>query len=151
MTATLTPQQIDDILRRHFYGHLACHNGDELYLVPITYAYAEGNLYAYTREGKKVDMLRNDPHCCVQVEELHRDGSWESVIVWGEFSELHDRADAQKAMVLLADTFARFDSAEHPMVSPLIRDISAVEWENNAPVMYKIMIEKSTGRSQTYE
>ncbi len=148
MHTDLTPPQIDELLSRHYYGHLACHDGDGLYLVPITFAYSNNTFYAYTQEGKKIEMMRKSPHVCVQAEEIHADGSWESVIAWGTYTEIEDRTEAQKASVLLADNFARFSSADHPMISPLIRDISKFDWENNAPVIYKISIEKVTGRAQ---
>lgn len=149
MHTDLSPSQTEEILSRHYYGHLACHNGDDLYLVPITYVYDSNALYAYTQEGKKIEMMRKNPKVCVQVEEIHPDGSWESVILWGTFQEIKERSEAQAACVMLADSFAIYDAKAHPMISPLIRDISSLDWEKNAPVVYKIIVETSSGRAQS--
>ena len=148
MHQTLTPAQTDALLNDAYYGHLACHDGEELYLVPITFAYKNGTLYAYTQDGKKISMMRKNPKVCVQTERIGADGSWQSVIAWGTFSEIADRGEAHKACILLADEFAKWNTAEHPLISPLIREISRFDWEKNAPVVYKITVEKTTGRSQ---
>lgn len=149
MHQTLTPAETDALLDDAYYGHLACKNGEELYLVPVTFVRSGDALYAYTQDGKKVEMMRKDPKVCLQTERIAPDGGWKSVIVWGTFREITDRGEAQKACVLLADEFAKINTPEHPLVSPLIREISRFDWEKNAPVVYKIVIEKTTGRSQT--
>lgn len=148
MHTVLSPQQIEHLLEHSYYGHLACHDGEELYLVPITFAYKKGAFYAYTQDGKKIEMMKKNPRVCVQAEKIHPDGGWESVIAWGTFAELTDRKECQQACLMLADEFANYNTAEHPIVSPLIREISRFDWEKNAPVVYKITVERSTGRSQ---
>lgn len=150
MHTPLSPQQTEHLLENSYYGHLACHDGEELYLVPITFAYSKGTFFAYTQDGKKTAMMKKNPKVCVQVEKINGDGSWESVIAWGTFHELTDRKECQTACLLLADEFAKVNTPEHPIVSPLIREISQFDWEKNAPVVYSITVDRSTGRAQTY-
>lgn len=150
MHTDLTQQQITDVLERACYGHLACHDGADLYVVPITFVCQDNALIAYTREGRKIGLMRQHPKVCVQTEEVHGDGSWESVILWGTFEEITDRKEAQQACIMLADQFARMtDPGRKPHVSPLIKDIASMDWEKNAPVLYKIAIERSSGRAQS--
>ena len=49
----LSENEITEILSRIGYGHLACCRNDEPYVVPVHYAYDNGNIFIYTTEGKK--------------------------------------------------------------------------------------------------
>lgn len=72
-------------------AHLACAHGSQPYVVPITYAFDDDALYAFSMQGKKVDWMRANPAVCVLVAEHGPDQNWKSVVVDGRFEELHDR------------------------------------------------------------
>ncbi len=149
MLTDLTPPQIDEMLKGAYYGHLGCHMDDQIYVVPITFVYKDNALLAYTTEGKKVELMRANPKVCVQTEKINKDGSWESVMMWGTFKQLDDANDRQQACMALAAQFANISSiGGEALVSPLIRDISNPDWEKIAPIVYKIDIEKMTGKSE---
>jgi uncharacterized protein len=49
MLGKLNPDQIEQVLRSQEVGRIGCHAGGTVYVVPITYLYDEGYIYAHTR------------------------------------------------------------------------------------------------------
>jgi hypothetical protein len=88
MFGTLTSAQIEQVLKNQLVGHLACHAHNRTYIVPISYAYDGQFIYVHTYEGLKIQMMRENPEVCFQVDERADMGNWKSVIAWGHFEEL---------------------------------------------------------------
>lgn len=91
----LTTTEIQEFLRAHTNGHLGCIEANTPFVYPMVYAYKDGMLYGQTSIGNKVNILRQNPRCCFQVQET-MPASWRSVMVWGEFQEL-DISNLQQA------------------------------------------------------
>lgn len=129
-----------ELIERNRFGHLACHSIDDIYVVPITYAAEGGYIYSHSREGKKIEMMRNNPYICIQVEEVQEFNKWKSVIAWGEFEELSgDMATLGMRMLL-----RRVLSVEkQKQRSELEIDFSA---QLESAVIYRMRMQKMTGR-----
>lgn len=78
------------ILERSHYGHLACCNDGQPYVVPLHFAFQARVAYSFSMPGQKIEWMRQNPNVCLQVEESQRTGSWKSVILNGRFQELTD-------------------------------------------------------------
>ncbi len=88
MIGTLSDQEMDALLRRQRIGRLACSANDRPYVVPISYAYDGTYVYGYTAVGRKLDIMREQPLVCFEVDEIKHDTFWHSVVAEGEFEEL---------------------------------------------------------------
>ena len=53
--------EIEELLGRSAYGHIACSLNDHPYVVPIHFSYDEPFVYIYTTEGKKSEIMRAEP------------------------------------------------------------------------------------------
>jgi len=100
MLGTLTPTEIEAVLHRGIVGRIGCHADGRTYIVPITYAYDSGSIYAHSAEGLKLHMMRANPNVCFEIDQMDDLANWKSVIAWGRFEELHG-SDADHAMALL--------------------------------------------------
>ena len=129
----LTREGIDELLREEIVGRIGCHAGGETYVVPVIYAYDGEALYAYSIEGKKIRMMRENPSVGFEVDRYEGPGRWRSVIAQGEYEEL-DGADAERARSLLAAKFAGV--ARGPRAAP----------DGGVPVAFRIRIRELTGR-----
>jgi nitroimidazol reductase NimA-like FMN-containing flavoprotein (pyridoxamine 5'-phosphate oxidase superfamily) len=85
---TLTPDEIDELLRSETIGRIGCYGYGRPYVVPITYAYDGVAVYGHSREGLKLRMMRSHPTVCFEVDRTEALASWRSVIAYGTFSEL---------------------------------------------------------------
>jgi len=96
--------EIDELLRRVGYGHLACARDDQPYVVPVQYAYDKPDIYIYTTEGMKAEFISENPKVCLQVEEIVDYGDWRSVIVMGEAEQIVDKKQREHALTLILAT-----------------------------------------------
>ena len=60
-------------------------------MVPIAYAYHEGTIAGHSGLGPKVEMMRENPNICFEVDRIESLGNWQSVIAWGTYEELTGR------------------------------------------------------------
>lgn len=144
MLGTLNHNQIDHILHRCIVGRIGCHSGEEMYVVPVTYVYHDGYIYAHSKEGKKILMMRENPHICFQVDEIENMSNWRSVIAWGRFEELTGDEEHKAAMKIMMDKLAPFMTSETVRPSHGLPP-QKVEKALRA-VVFRIHITKSTGR-----
>jgi len=101
MIGQLSSAEIENLLCKQVIGRIGCHNGDLLYVVPISYAYDGKYIYCHAYPGKKIDMMRKNPKICFQVDEMEDMANWKSVIAWGGFEELTDKKEKNKALQIL--------------------------------------------------
>jgi nitroimidazol reductase NimA-like FMN-containing flavoprotein (pyridoxamine 5'-phosphate oxidase superfamily) len=102
---TLTADEVEAFLSEEVVARIGCSAGDELYVVPVIYAYEHGAVYVLTGEGRKTRMMRANAEVCLEADRYNpATGSWRSVIAWGRYEEL-EGGDAESARSLLARRF----------------------------------------------
>lgn len=94
-------EEIEATLRRHRVGRIACSANDRPYLVPITYAYDGQYVYSYSGLGRKIEVMREQPLVCFEVDEIDGDASWRSVITEGRYEEIADAEQRREALARL--------------------------------------------------
>ncbi len=85
---TLLPHEVEEMLRRHRTGRIGCSANDRPYVVPINYAYDGANIYAYSTLGRKIQVMREQPLVCFEIDEIAGPSRWRSVIAEGVYEEL---------------------------------------------------------------
>lgn len=146
MLGHLNEMQIENVLVSQVLGRLACTDGEQPYIVPVTYAYDGKYIYGQTKEGKKLNILRKNPHVCFEVDMMTDMANWQSVLVYGIFEELNEQEALQARDILFNRVFHLMTSAtvhpkEHDPEDGGIEDTNRVK-----PVMYRIKIDERTGR-----
>ncbi len=102
MIGTLTPDEIDRVLRTQQIGRLACTVDDRPYILPINYAYDGTFIYAFSGAGHKIDVMRRQPNVCFLVDEIAGPSTWKSVVANGQYEEMVADRDRQAALAWLA-------------------------------------------------
>lgn len=135
----LSDPEIIDILARVGYGHLACCRDDQPYVVPVHYAYEAGDLFVYTTEGKKADIIKENANVCLQLEEVVDNQHWQSVIVDATAIKLSAGAERDRALELITKL--------NPTLTPAVSIHWMDDWvRENIEVVYKIEPNTMTGR-----
>jgi nitroimidazol reductase NimA-like FMN-containing flavoprotein (pyridoxamine 5'-phosphate oxidase superfamily) len=142
----LNKQEINDVIKTNFVGHLGCHADDKTYVVPLSYACDDKYLYARSFEGMKLDMMRKNPRVCFQIDQMENTADWKSVVIWGTFEELNGelRNKALKKLMSrplpnLASNTVKF-STDWPFP---ISDLNSIDG-----IVYRIAIQEKTGRRE---
>lgn len=102
MLGELSRKDIQEILRSHAIGRLGCHARGLTYVVPISYVYDGANaIYFHSLDGLKIQMMRENPRVCFEVDTVEDPANWQSVIAWGTFEQLTGEAAAKGLELLL--------------------------------------------------
>jgi nitroimidazol reductase NimA-like FMN-containing flavoprotein (pyridoxamine 5'-phosphate oxidase superfamily) len=136
----LTEKECLDILASVGYAHLGCTREDEPYVVPIHYAFSEGLIYLYTTEGKKYEIIKENPRVCIQVESVEDNRNWVSVIVQGEAMQVSNEEERDLALKLILDV--------NPTLTPAVSIRWMDSWvRENIEVIYRVTPLEMTGRA----
>lgn len=98
MLGKLNESQVEALLKGQAIGRIACHAQGKTYLVPINYVYKDGYIYGHSGVGKKIQMMRENPEICFEVEEIQSVFRWQTVIAKGRYEEIEDIEEKQQAM-----------------------------------------------------
>jgi len=98
MLGQLTNEEIEEVLMNNLLGRIGCSNGKKVYVVPVNYVYDGHYIFAQSQEGLKIDMMRNNPNVCFEVDEVKDFINWQSVILWGVYQELFDERSRYDVM-----------------------------------------------------
>jgi nitroimidazol reductase NimA-like FMN-containing flavoprotein (pyridoxamine 5'-phosphate oxidase superfamily) len=147
MFETLSGKEIISVISNNFIGRLGCHAEGKTYIVPISYAYNSGYIYARTFEGMKISMMRKNPKVCFQIDEMESMAEWKSAIIWGTFEELLNEKERGKGLKILmsrilpkvASETVKF-TPEWPFASKGFKEIDGI--------VFRIHIKEMTGRME---
>jgi len=150
MFGILSGERIEKVISENVIGRIACCDNGKSYIVPISYGYDGQSIYAHSREGWKISIMRQNPNVCFQVDTMKDMADWESVIMWGKFQELTQEKDKQEALKVLMNRRLPLISSETVKLSP--------EWPFNigseakiGGILFKIDITEKTGRYEALE
>lgn len=138
----LSQAEIEQLLNAASVGHLGCHHRGETYVVPLTFVYEDGRIFSHSIEGKKLEMMRANPHVCLQVEDVRSLFDWRSAIVWGRFQELKGGVEAARGLRLLKMKVASMAGKD---VTPLEVELDAIL---SRAKIFCINIERMSGRAE---
>jgi uncharacterized protein len=150
MIGELDEEQIDQVLRTETVGRIGCHAEGRTYVVPVTYAYEDGCVYGHSRPGRKLSMMRANPHVCFEVDHVDDMAHWRSVIAWGRFEPLHGQ-DAEEGMQILLRRLVPLVTSETAGPVHSVREPRPSEHPWHGPgepegVVYRIRLTAKTGR-----
>ncbi len=148
MIADLDEAHIELMLSTNHVGRIACCDAiGRPYIVPITYAYADGKIFGHSSEGLKVRLMRERPLVCFEVDQIQDMRNWRSVIAWGMFQELRGEA-AAKALDVLLDQVGGIEDALplHAAEAKADRAAGRIHLGAIKGVIYQISLTEKSGR-----
>ena len=113
--------------------------------MPVSYAYDGKYIYGHTEEGLKINMMRENPSVCFEVDSLSNMANWKSVICWGEFEELTDKKKREYALKVLLQRTLPIITSKTVQLSPHW-PFPPAEYEYIDGIVYRIFLKKKTGR-----
>jgi nitroimidazol reductase NimA-like FMN-containing flavoprotein (pyridoxamine 5'-phosphate oxidase superfamily) len=146
MLRELNDDQIDALLKDQLIGRIGCHSAGLTYIIPVNYVYDGANIYCQSAKGMKIDMIRENPSVCFEVDNIKDMTNWKSVIAWGSFEEITEMDEKQKVLQTLTDRVTPYITDDS-----ITREHGFVDEEGDIGtsielIMYKIIINKKTGR-----
>jgi nitroimidazol reductase NimA-like FMN-containing flavoprotein (pyridoxamine 5'-phosphate oxidase superfamily) len=143
-------KQIEDILRRGRFCHIAMASGDDPYMVTVNYGYNDNCIYFHSApDGHKLDIIRINPNVCfmVYVDDILVEGenpcndwtmNYRSIIGYGEAIFLKTTAEKIEGLTLLMEHYSTKKSFEFDEVN--LKKVNVI----------KIEIKSLTGKVSGY-
>jgi nitroimidazol reductase NimA-like FMN-containing flavoprotein (pyridoxamine 5'-phosphate oxidase superfamily) len=111
----------------------------EPYVVPINCHLEGDHLYSHSLSGMKIAGLRENPHDCVQVDQIESDLRWRSAIAFGKYEEITKPNEPAHVLSTLLHQF--------PLLTP-VESAIAVDGYSPELIVFRINIERLTGVSE---
>jgi len=145
MLGELTERQINTVLQTQFIGRIGCQAKGRTYIVPIGYAFEEPYIFARSKDGLKIEMMRENKDICFQVDIVDNMANWRSVVIWGTFEEITDEIEIRRATDIILEKMAPINTSEtlKPQGQPMAP--AKIEKEKKA-IVFRIKITERTGR-----
>ena len=139
----LTSAECRDVIARAHHGRLGCAHADQPYVVPFSFHFdpEEDCLYSFSTRGQKIDWMRSNPKVCVEVDEIVDSVNWISVVVFGRYEETRDSKQDAAVRRRAHELFQQHAKWWLPGLGKLTPGE-----EHYTPVVYRILIDKLTGR-----
>jgi nitroimidazol reductase NimA-like FMN-containing flavoprotein (pyridoxamine 5'-phosphate oxidase superfamily) len=137
---TLSHEECEGLLRHARIGRLAIRDGEGAYIVPTSFAYADGAIYGHAAPGRKIALMRRWPHVALLVDDIQNVATWRSVLCRGTWQELESETDCARARMLLLRAFEGnlwWVTAGHGHRTTL-----------SDAILYRIEIDEITGMAQ---
>ena len=143
MIRALAHEEIERVLRAEVVGRIGCHANGRTYVVPVCYAYEAGAIYAHSGLGLKIEMMRQNPSVCFEVDHVEDLANWDSAICWGRYEEL-SRADAEHGLELIRSRILERmpRTFDHGMLAGEAAD------GDGAAVVFRLNLTELTGREE---
>ncbi len=147
MIEKLTEQQIEELLEDNVWGHLGCNDGLNTYVYPLNYLYDGKYFTCHSQEGFKIQVMRKNNRVCFQVDEMKNHRNWKSVMVLGEYQEVHDEQECYHAMKAFADRRLFLKKSESTLLPDTNEQGANMQVKNDSrQVIYRILIDEKKGR-----
>lgn len=146
MFGNLDDKAIEDLLHQQLIGRLGINGDKRPYVVPVSYAYDGQFIYGFTHEGLKVELLRQHPEVCFEVENTDNISNWKTVIAWGKFEELPQGSLRDQAIDKLNKRILPMLNSETMRLSPFWPFINKEDTQSLHGVVYRIKLEEKSGR-----
>lgn len=147
-TRELTNEDMIDIIKKEEYCVISTVGEDNVpYGFPMSYIYKDEHIYFHCAlDGHKIDNFKNNKNVCLtfvgntKLIEEDLDTAYESVIVFGEVEEVI----GDKKVEILIDIVKKYAP------NFLEKGIEEANRDSNITAIYKVSIEKMTGKIRRY-
>jgi len=146
MLGELNKEQIELMLNTEVIGRIGCYADHKIYIVPVSYAYHDNCIYAHSKDGMKIQMMRKNPGVCFEVDAMWNMANWQSVIAWGSFEELKDEASRKEGMNILMNRLKPLMTSETAQPSHGLSESHKHDTAGFHAVVFRIKLNEKTGR-----
>lgn len=147
MIGKLSEAQAESLLQQNVFGHIGCSDGSNTYVFPINYVYDGRHIICHSHRGTKTMVMQRNPRICFQVDEIKDFIHWKSVMVLGEYQELHDSREKYNAMKLFSEHMIHLKSMKQESKEEMQRKLTHPDFLNEQHyVIYRVVVDEITGR-----
>lgn len=145
MLGILDKNEINEVLRNNLLGRIGCRDGNDIYVVPVTYIFQDDHILCHSFEGRKIGMMRKTPEVGFEVEDITDHRHWKCVIARGHYEEITDPVQMAQARALLSEKSLK-RKASLSALPPAEAAPNALPASHGPSVFYRIRLFNLSGR-----
>ncbi|MBN2628811.1 MAG: pyridoxamine 5'-phosphate oxidase family protein [Spirochaetales bacterium] len=119
-------EEIEDIINRCTICRIGLVDGEEPYVVPMNFGYADNCVYFHgALVGRKINLIKKAPRVCLEFDLAHEVVSdeetacrwsqkYESVIAWGNGELLNDPAEKRQGFNIIMGHYSERKEWDYP-------------------------------------
>ena len=146
MIGALTPQEIEQVIINNVIGRIGCQAENQVYIVPMLYAYDGKCIYGHSREGQKISMMRKNPNICFEIDEMRDLANWRSVVIQGQYEEILGSKNTKAAMELIEAKLNKQLGTTMRVSTEGMVDFHQRQQSGIQTVFFKINLQSKSGR-----
>lgn len=147
MIGKLTEAQAELIVAQNVFGHIGCGDGFNTYVFPINYVYDGRHVICHSHKGSKVQVMQRNKRVCFQVDEVKDFVHWKSVMILGQYQELHHSREKYSAMKLFSEHMIHLKTIKQDAGREFQKKLMHPDFTNELQyVIYRIVIDEISGR-----
>jgi nitroimidazol reductase NimA-like FMN-containing flavoprotein (pyridoxamine 5'-phosphate oxidase superfamily) len=146
MVATLSAEEIREFISSHNIARIGCNDGERTYVVPINYLYFDSYFLCYSLDGLKIEMMRDHPLVCLEIDDIKSVVDWTCVLVFGRYEEISDPASVADAKKHFTESYVRLKAEQTPLPPEATSPDRTPHETHREIVCYRIHIEDLSGR-----
>jgi len=144
MIGKLTKQEIEEILEDSVFGHLGCNDGYNSYVYPTNYIYNSTHIICHSQDGFKNRVMRKNTRVCFQVDAITDHRNWKSVMLHGNYEEIHELTELRKLINGFQDRRLFIKKSKLLIATNTNSQETGVE-ETMLAIIFRISIDEKTG------
>ncbi len=137
------------LLAENYVGRIAYILAGSPEIVPITYFYdsEHNSIISYSGKGGKIEAMRKNGSVSFQVDEISNVILWKSVLIHGEYEELHG-ITAKHLLHKFSEGVKKLVLKKENSSPNYISEFSSKIIDNGIPIVYRINIKEVVGRQR---
>jgi nitroimidazol reductase NimA-like FMN-containing flavoprotein (pyridoxamine 5'-phosphate oxidase superfamily) len=142
-------EELEGILEAALICRVAMMDGNSPYLIPFNYGYRDGCLYIHSApEGKKIELLRQNPEVCFEVEDSMEITKGEQACDW---STRYRSIVGYGNMEILTDELSKQQGLEVIMAQHGAPELTEFNQKNlDRMLILKLNIRSMTGKQSSH-
>jgi uncharacterized protein len=144
LVGKLNKQEIEELLAENVFGHLGCSDAHDSYVYPSNYLYDGKQIICHSQDGFKNRVMRTNKRVCFQVDVITDHSNWKSVMIHGEYEEIHDHATLKKFINAFFDRRLFIKKDQASMYGNTKK--TGTDSEPTNAIIFRIVIDEKTGR-----
>ena len=145
MIGKLTKQEIEELLEDNLFGHLGCNDGHNSYVYPTNYIYNGTHIICHSQDGFKNSVMRKNGRVCFQVDVVTDHCNWKSVMLHGDYEELHDIGNLKKFINAFQDRSLFIKKSKPATAEDTTSKKAGAETKATPAIIFRILIDEKTG------
>ncbi|OPY28051.1 MAG: Pyridoxamine 5'-phosphate oxidase [Methanocella sp. PtaU1.Bin125] len=136
----MSSEEIEHLLSSQKICRMALNDRPQPYIIALDYIYDDGEMYFHFADyGRKMDLIKNDPHVSVEVDDFCAEvPNFSTITLMGELVKVTSKAEKERAARDLRDTAEQRGGAKNVAARHGFTDLDMETLTSRRSAVYRL-------------